>query len=114
MAYDESLAGRIRQALQRQPAVREMKMMGGLCVMVNEKMCLGIRGDDLMVRIDPDIYEAVLRKTGARKMDFTHRPMKGFVFVGPEGTTTDKDLEYWVGLALEFNKKAKASKKRMK
>jgi hypothetical protein len=65
-----------------------------------------------MVRIDPDIYEIVLEKKGCREMDFTGRPMKGFVFVGPDGTKSKRDLQYWVTLALDFNKKAKSSKKK--
>jgi len=87
-------------------------MMGGLTFMVNNKMCLGILGDNLMARIDPEVYDSTLEKKGCREMDFTGRPMKGFVFVGPEGTKLKKDLEYWINLALDFNKKAKSSKKK--
>lgn len=111
MAYNEKLAGRIREELSGIRKVEEKKMMGGLTFMVNSKMCVGIANDDLMVRIDPEQYERALDKKGCREMDFTGRPMKGFVFVGPEGTEGKKDLSYWIGLALEFNKKAKASKK---
>ena len=78
--------------------------------MVNNKMCVGILNDDLMARINPEIYKAVLDKRGCREMDFTGRPMKGFVFVDPAGTKSKTDLEYWVSLALEYNKKAKSSK----
>ena len=86
--------------------------MGGLTFMVNEKMCVGILQDELMARIHPNMYETALEKNGCREMNFTGRPMKGFVFIGPEGTTTKKDLEYWLSLALEFNAEAKASKKK--
>ena len=75
-------------------------------------MCVGILNDDLMARIDPEIYKTVLEKTDCREMAFTGRPMKGFVFVDPGGTKSKKDLEYWVNLALEYNKKAKSSKKK--
>jgi len=80
--------------------------------MVNDKMCVGILNDELMARIDPAVYESVLERKGCREMDFTGRPMKGFVFIGPEGTKLKKDLEYWINLALDFNKKAKSSKKK--
>lgn len=110
MPYNENLANRIRGALCDISKVGEKKMMGGLTFMVKNKMCVGILGDDLMARIDPAIYEKTLEKRGCREMDFTGRPMKGFVFVTPEGTRTKKDLEYWINLALDFNKRAKASK----
>ena len=84
--------------------------MGGLTFMVNGKMCVGVLKGDLMARIDPDIYKFALRKKGCREMDFTGKPMKGFVFVGPSGTSGKKDLKYWLDLALDFNKRAKASK----
>ena len=86
--------------------------MGGLCFMVNSKMCVGIVNDDLMVRLAPEIYEEVLERPGCREMDFTGRPMKGFVFVGQEGTKGLKQLKYWISLGLDFNKRAKASKKK--
>ena len=111
MAYDEKLADRIRRLLPR-AKVEEKKMMGGLTFMVNDKMCVGILKNDLMARIDPDVYESALRKRGCREMNFTGKPMKGFVFVGPKGTSGAKDLKYWLDLALDFNKRAKVSKKR--
>ena len=67
-----------------------------------------------MVRLDPDKYEEVMEKDGCQPMDFTGKAMKGFVFVGIDAVNTIKELEYWVGLALEFNKKAKATKKKKK
>ncbi len=85
--------------------------MGGLTFMVNGKMCVGVLKNDLMIRLDPLIYESALKKRGCREMNFTGRPMKGFVFVNPEGTSNKKDLNYWIDLALDFNAKAKASKK---
>ena len=112
MAYNENLANRTREFFSGKRNVKEKKMMGGLTFMVNDKMCVGILNDDLMVRINPDIYELVLEKKGCREMDFTGRPMKGFVFIGPDGTNSKIDLEYWVTLALDFNKKAKSSKKK--
>jgi TfoX/Sxy family transcriptional regulator of competence genes len=113
MAYNEILAERIRIALLKKRAKSvEKKMMGGLCFMVDDKMCVGVVKDNLMVRIDPDIYEEALTKKGCREMDFTGRPLKGFAFVEPEGIRFDKELEYWVQLCLDFNPKAKSSKKK--
>ena len=86
--------------------------MGGLTFMVNGKMCIGVPKDDLMVRVDLDVYDSALKQKGAREMNFTGRPMKGFIFIGPNGTASKKDLDHWIGLALDFNKKSKASKKR--
>ncbi len=112
MAYSEQLAERVRSALKQTQRVEERKMMGGLTFIVNGKMCVGILKSDLMARIDPAIYETALKRKGCREMDFTGRPMKGFVFVGPSGTDNKKDLRYWIDLALDFNKRAKASKKK--
>ncbi len=112
MAYSEKLADRVRKTLVHRKAVEEKKMMGGLTFMVNGKMCVGVSKDELMVRLDPEVYEVALKKKGCREMNFTGKPMKGFVFVSPKGTSNKKDLSYWVDLALDFNKKAKVNKKR--
>ncbi len=112
MAYNEILAEKVRQILTLQNfPMEERKMMGGLTFMVKGKMCVGILKDDLMARIAPEEYEQALLKKGCRPMDFTGRPMKGFVFVDSAIVDTDEDLEYWVKLALDFNSRAKASKK---
>jgi TfoX/Sxy family transcriptional regulator of competence genes len=111
MAYSEILAERVSLALGKTPEVEAKKMMGGLTFMVDGKMCVGIAGEDLMVRLDPEAKAAALKKKGCREMEFTGRPMKGFVFVGPEGTKGDKDLQDWIALGLDFNARAKSSKK---
>ena len=82
--------------------------------MVNDKMCVGVEKDRMMVRLDPERFEEVTEKEGCKPMDFTGKIMKGFVFVDAEMLTTKKKLEYWVKLALEYNSIAKASKKRKK
>jgi len=112
MAYNEELTNRVRRAFNHLPNVEEKKMMGGLTFMVNNKMCVGVLKDDLMARIDPQVYELALEKKGCREMTFTGKPMKGFVFVNSEGTSNTKDLNYWIDLALDFNKRAKATKKK--
>jgi len=112
MAYNHKLANRIREALQDLPHVEEKEMMGGLTFMVNDKMCLGIIKDEMMCRIDPELHEAVVEKIGCRTMDFTKRPMKGYVMIDDSGMKTKKEFDYWVNLCLTFNKKAKSSKKK--
>src|ERR1700752_653437 len=112
MAFNEKLADRIREALVNVPKVEEKFMFGGVCFMVNGKMCVGVVKDEMMCRIDPAMDEVALEITGCRRMDFTGKPMKGYVFVSEEGMKTKKAFEYWVDLCLEFNSKAKASKKK--
>ena len=75
-------------------------------------MCVGIIKDELMCRIDPAIYEDALEKKGCREMTFTGKPFVGYVLVDEEGIKSKKDFDYWIQLAKDFNKKAKASKKR--
>lgn len=111
MAFDERLACRVRDLLAGRGKVAEKKMMGGLTFMVNGKMCVGVVGNELMARIDPVVYNEALTRKGCREMDFTGKPMRGFVFVGPAGTSRATDLDRWIRLALDFNKKAKASRK---
>ena len=112
MAYSEKLADRIRERLADLPNIEEKKMMGGLTFIYNGKMCVGIIKDELMCRIDPNFHEQAVEKTGCRTMDFTKRPMKGYVLVDDNGMKPKKDFEYWISLALDFNKKAKSSKKK--
>lgn len=114
MAYNESLADRIREALADIPGATEKQMFGGVCFMVNDKMCMGVIKDEMMCRINPDMEATVLEMNGCRPMDFAKRPMKGYVYVNEEGMKTKKDFEYWVHLCLEFNIIAKASKKKHK
>ena len=112
MAYNEKLANRIRERLAELPIIEEKEMMGGLTFMVNGKMCVGIIKGELICRIDPAIHETSVEKTGCRTMDFTKRPMMGYVMVDDSGMKTKKDFDYWINLSLDFNKKAKASKRK--
>ena len=108
MAFDEHLADRIRATLRNKHVLfNEKKMMGGLTFMINNIMCVGIVKDDLMARIGIDKQDSALKKSGCRPMDFTGKPMNGYVFVEPEAIDLDSDLEYWLDLALEFNETLK-------
>lgn len=103
MAYDEHLADRIRQYIQpNKHSFEEKKMFGGLAFMYKGKMSVGIVKDDLMVRCPEDKMQASLAHPHSREMDFTGRPMKGFLFISPEGLDADDDLAHWVNLGLEF------------
>ena len=114
MPYNEFLGDRIRQVLNDSTVnFFEKKMFGGLCFMVENKMCLGVVKDEIMARIGENAYRESLRKVGCNEMNFTGRPMKGYVFLTDEAIDLDADLEYWVQLALDFNPMAKASKKRV-
>jgi TfoX/Sxy family transcriptional regulator of competence genes len=113
MAYDEKLADRTRELIILSgQSVEEKKMFGGLCFMVNDKMCVGVEKDRLMVRLDPKHYDEVMEKEGCTPMDFTGSVMKGFVFVDIAALNTKKKLEYWIQLALDYNKIAKPTRKK--
>ena len=112
MAYDKMLADRIRERLAGLPVIEEKEMMGGLTFMVNDKMCVGVIKDEMMCRIDPEFHESAIEMRGCRTMDFTKRPMRGYVLIDDSGMRTPKEFDYWINLALEFNDKAKSSKKK--
>lgn len=113
MAYDEYLAERIARQLRAEGfAYEEKKMMGGIAFMVDGKMCVGVMKSELMARVGPDGEGKALGMTGARPMDFTGRPMRGYISVGPEGTDRDESLAAFIRMALDFNPQAKASRKR--
>jgi TfoX/Sxy family transcriptional regulator of competence genes len=96
MAYDEGLAQRIRELLDDDPRISEKKMFGGVAFLVNGKMGVGIIQDELMVRVGPEAFEDALAQPHARAMDFTGRPMRGFVQVAPAGFEEDAELRAWL------------------
>ena len=103
MAFDEGLARRVRDLLEGQPDVAERKMFGGIAFLVGGNMCCGVIGDDLIVRLDPARAEQLLAfESGVRPMDFTGRPMRGWLYVGPEAVAENADLQTWVGRAEDF------------
>jgi hypothetical protein len=102
MAYDESLAERVRGVLPDRADLTEKKMFGGLCFLLGGNMCCGITGTQLMLRIGPKAYDGALAHAHAREMDFTGRAMKGMIYVDAEGIATEEDLAAWVGLAADF------------
>src|SRR5580765_7262385 len=113
MAYNESLADRVREIIAAtHENIEEKKMFGGLCFMVNDKMCVGVEKERLMVRLDPAKYDEALEKEGCTPMTFTGKEMKGFVFVSIDALNTKDKLGYWIRLALEYNATAKPTKKK--
>jgi TfoX/Sxy family transcriptional regulator of competence genes len=113
MAFNEKMADRVRELIAAaEKNVEEKKIFSGLCFMVNDKMCVAVRQDSIMVRLDPALTEEALEKEGVVPMVHSGKIMKGFVFVNEESLTTKKQLEYWVRLALDFNIFARSSKEK--
>lgn len=102
MAADDKLVERIRDVLSDRRDVEEKRMFGGVAFMVSGHMCCGPLDNDLMVRVGPDQYDSALKRKHATTMEFTGKPMKGFVTVKAEGIKTKRDLTRWVGLGLKF------------
>ncbi|MBS3914897.1 MAG: TfoX/Sxy family protein [Bacteroidetes bacterium] len=112
MAYNQILASRIRARFAALSNVEEKEMMGGLTFMYNGKMCVGVIQDEMMCRINPELHDKVIQQSGCRTMDFTKRPMRGYVMVNESGMQSHANFEYWIGLCLDFNQKAKSSKRK--
>jgi len=102
MAYDETVAKRVRSALGKTPDVVEKRMFGGIAFMLRGNMCCGVIGDRLMLRVGPDAYQAALSRPHSKAMDFTGKPMKGLVYVEPAGFASSRDLKAWIERAMKF------------
>ena len=119
MAYDEYLADRIKNVFnEKRVSFEARKMLGGLCFMVDNKMCCGIHINKktnnslLMARVGEEVYEKEISKEECLPMDFTGRTMKGYLFITPDGFDMENDLEYWIQRCIDFNPLAKSSKKK--
>ena len=102
MAFDEKLAARLREIFNKTGQFTEKKMFGGIAFMLNGNMCCGVINDLLMARVGRDRYEASLALPHVRPMDFTGKPMTGYVYVEPEGYKEDVDLKVWVDRCVDF------------
>jgi TfoX/Sxy family transcriptional regulator of competence genes len=102
VAYDEALAARVRLAIGRKAGVTERKMFGGLAFLRHGNMFCGLIGSELMVRVGPARYEEALRAPHARPMDFTGRPLAGYVYVAAAGCRTVPSVNRWVKRGLIF------------
>ena len=104
MTYDEELAERVRGVLATRHGVSEKRMFGGLTFLVGGHMCCGIVGDELMVRVGPLAYDAALARRHTREMDFTGRPLNGYVYVAWEGLRTPRAVRTWVERGVTFTR----------
>lgn len=102
MAYDEKLAARLSKVFADNKNVVEKKMFGGIAYMYKDHMCVGIVDDMLMVRVGPLQYDEALSEKYVKPMDFTGKPMKGYVYVDPQGVKTDKSLRKWINAGIKF------------
>jgi TfoX/Sxy family transcriptional regulator of competence genes len=112
MAYNEKLTIRVRQALACIAKVEEKKMFRGITFMVDGKMCISVGDTRIMCRIDPALHHDAITQKGCQTVEMRGRPYLGYVYVDEEVIKTPKDFDYWIGLALDFNDRAKASKKK--
>ena len=112
MTYDEKLAARVRRVLAVRPDVVEKRMFGGIAFLLDGKMFCGVVNSDLMVRVGPDAYEAALARTHVRPMDFTGRPLIGYVYVGPAGSRTEDAIAPWTEQGATFVARLLAKKPR--
>ena len=111
MPYNEKLADRVRELIAvTEKSVEEKRIFSGLCFMVNDKMCVAIKIDSIMIRFDPAITEKIMEMDGIRPMVRTGRSMKGFAYVSEDVLTSSRQLKYWIKLALDYNKIARSSK----
>lgn len=104
MAYNDNLANKIRVALSGTENLVEKKMFGGIAFMVNDKMCIGVNQDDIMLRCEGDKTDELLSKKGARIFNLTGKPMKGWLLVNIDSLVEDSDFEFWLNIAMDANK----------
>jgi hypothetical protein len=102
MAFDNALAERIRKRLGKRSGFTEKKMFGGIAFLLNGNMCVGVHGNELIVRLDPEQSEKALSKAHTRRFDLTGRPMKGWILVQPGGLASDGDLDKWIDTSTRF------------
>ena len=112
MAYNPKLGLKLAQLLAKRKGVTQKFMFGGVAYMLNGHMFVGIVKDDLMVRVGPDAHDRLVKAPHARTMDFTGRPMKGYIFVSPDGWKTSASLAKWVGHGEKFVLTLPAKKKK--
>ena len=112
MAYDEALGDRVRELVAPQSGSDEIAMFGGLCFTIGGNMCCGVVNEDLIVRLAPEDAEEALREDGVRPFDFTGKPAKSTVYVGPEVTGEDAALASWVEAGVSFASSLPAKKRK--
>ena len=113
MSYSEKLADRIREALIEVPKVKEKVMFSGVTFMVDDKMCICVGPGRIMCRIDPELQDQLLEEKPCRVMVMKGREYNGYILVNEEDVQRKKELDFWIGLCLDFNARAKSSKKKV-
>ena len=115
MPFDEKIAGQVRAMIANcTDNVEEKVMFGGLCFMVNDKICIGVKKDTLLVRIAPEVYEQEKEKDGRQPMVHQGKPVKSYLFVDYDSMHNHENLQYWVKLALDYNPHAPLSQAKQK
>jgi TfoX/Sxy family transcriptional regulator of competence genes len=114
MAYDTQLADRIREYLSQSDelTIEEKPMFSGLAFLVNDKMCVNVSGENMMCRFDPALHDEIAEKKGFQLMIMRGKELKGYCYVEPIGFASKKDFKYWMELCLDYNDRAKSSKKK--
>jgi len=112
MAYNEKLTKRVREALLHLGNVTEKKMFRGITFMVNGKMCFSTGDYRLMCRIDPSIHDEILQKKSCETMTMKNREYIGYIYVHEDNLVEEKDFNFWINLALDYNEKIVALKKK--
>jgi TfoX/Sxy family transcriptional regulator of competence genes len=108
MAFNETLAERIRQALAHKKGVTEKKLFGCFCLLLHGNVCVGVWKQALLVRVGADEYADALKEPYVREFDITGRPLTGWVVVEPAGIQTDEQLTEWIQRAVAFVSKLRA------
>ncbi|WP_300601154.1 TfoX/Sxy family protein [Niabella sp.] len=112
MAYDEALAEKVRAHLSIFPGIEEKPAFQGLAFMMNDKMLLGVRNEELLCRFDPELHDALAASGNFREMMHRDKVVRGYLYVPVSLLKTKKDFQYWIGLATAYNETASTSKKR--
>jgi TfoX/Sxy family transcriptional regulator of competence genes len=102
MAYDKKLANRVHKILENYKNITEKEMFGGMAFLMNGKMCCGVIKNNLVIRVGPKNYGKALTKSHVSPMDFTGKPLKGFVYVNSRGYKSSKTLTNWVNLGVDY------------
>ncbi len=112
MAADQDLVNRVRTALGRRVDAEEKRMFGGITFMVRGKMCVSVGRDRIMCRVDPGLHDSLLEREGCRTVVMKGRQYRGFVYVDARALKTQRELEEWIALALDYNRTAASTQKR--
>jgi TfoX/Sxy family transcriptional regulator of competence genes len=114
MAHNEELTNRVREALVNVPNVEEKRMFRGVTFMVDDKMCMSTGNEELMCRVDPALHETLIEQNGCRTLVMKGRDYRGYIYIHESSLKSNEQLNYWIDLALDYNKIAKATKKKKK